>query len=320
MMKSLKSLTILLLLSASTVIHAEQKPSVHQVDGYFLQPVGNLKVTALFDGELGLPRSDLLGISAEKSNLLFAENFVPVDEHNQIVTDFSAYLVQTPTQNILIDAGTAKCFGPTLGHVRENLKKAGVQPEQIDTILITHAHPDHLCGITLDGKMAYPNAKVYLAKEDVDFWTSPANEAKATNFFKPIFKMTRDALQPYQKAGQLVAFTKTSFNVPNVQLIVTHGHTEGHSSYLVDGQNGQKFLGLGDVVHYGAVQFPYPDASYKPDTHSNQAIAVRKNIFEQAYKNQWWVGAAHVAFPGIGHIGKGSKGYLWIPAQYRPIK
>ncbi len=59
-----------------------------------------------------------------------------------------------------------------MGHVRENLKKAGVQPEQIDTILITHAHPDHLCGITLDGKMAYPNAKVYLAKEDVDFWTS----------------------------------------------------------------------------------------------------------------------------------------------------
>lgn len=104
-MKSLKSLTILLLLSASTVIHAEQKPSVHQVDGYFLQQVGNLKVTALFDGELGLPRSDLLGISAEKANRLFAENFVPIDEHNQIVTDFSAYLVQTPTQNILLMQG-----------------------------------------------------------------------------------------------------------------------------------------------------------------------------------------------------------------------
>jgi len=206
-----------------------------------------------------------------------------------------------------------------LGHVPENLKKAGVQPEQIDTILITHAHPDHLCGITFDGKMVYPNAKVYLAKEDVDFWTSSANEAKATDFFKPIFKMTRDALQPYQKAGQLVAFTKSSFNVPNVQLIVTHGHTEGHSSYLVDGKNGQKFLGLGDVVHYGAVQFPYPEASYKPDTDSKLAIAVRKDIFEQAYKNHWWIGAAHIAFPGIGHIGKSSTGYQWIPAQYRPV-
>lgn len=71
MMKSLKSLAILLLLGASTVIYAEQTPTVHQVDGYFLQPVGNLKVTALFDGELGLPRSDLLGISAEKANRLF---------------------------------------------------------------------------------------------------------------------------------------------------------------------------------------------------------------------------------------------------------
>lgn len=317
--KLLKPILIALLFSTSTT-YAESKPQVQQVDGYFLQPVGNLKVTALFDGELGLPRSDLLGISAEKANQLFKENFVPVDEHNHIVTDFSAYLVQTLTQNILIDAGTAKCFGPSLGYVPENLKKAGVQPEQIDTILITHAHPDHLCGITLDGTMAYPNARVYLAKEDVDYWTSTENEAKATDFFKPLFKMTRDALKPYQQAGQLIAFTKDSFKVPNVELITTHGHTEGHSSYLVDGQNGQKFLGLGDVVHYAAVQFPYPEASYKPDTSFQHAIAVRKNIFEQAYQNQWWIGAAHVAFPGIGHIGKNSKGYQWIPTQYRPDK
>jgi len=315
--KLLKPILIALLFSAVTV-HAESSPQVKQVAGYFLQPVGNLKVTALFDGELGLPRSDLLGISSVKANQLFEENFVPVDEHNQVVTDFSAYLVQTPTQNILVDAGTAKCFGPSLGHVPENLKKAGLQPEQIDTILITHAHPDHLCGITLDGKMVYPNAKVYLAKADVDYWTSAQNEAKASDFFKPLFKMTREALKPYQQAGQLIAFSKASFDVPNVELISTHGHTEGHSSYLIDGKNGQKFLGLGDVVHYAAVQFPYTEASYKPDTDAKRAIAVRKNIFEQAYQNHWWIGAAHVAFPGIGHIGKNVHGYQWIPAQYRP--
>lgn len=316
-MKLLKPILIALMFSAGAA-HAESSPQVKQVVGYFLQPVGNLKVTALFDGELGLPRSDLLGISSAKANQLFEENFVPVDEHNQVVTDFSAYLVQTPTQNILVDAGTAKCFGPSLGHVPENLKKAGLQPEQIDTILITHAHPDHLCGITLDGKMVYPNAKVYLAKADVDYWTSAQNEAKASDFFKPLFKMTRDALKPYQQTGQLIAFSKTSFDVPNVELISTQGHTEGHSSYLIDGKNGQKFLGLGDVVHYAAVQFPYPEASYKPDTDAKRAIAVRKNIFEQAYQNHWWIGAAHVAFPGIGHIGKNAQGYQWIPAQYRP--
>lgn len=317
-MKLLKPILIALLFSAGTASAEVKIQQMQQVAGYFLQPIGNLKVTALFDGELGLPRHDLLGISSAKADQLFADNFVPVDEHNQIVTDFSAYLVQTPTQNILIDAGTAKCFGPSLGHVPENLEKAGLQPEQIDTILITHAHPDHLCGITQDGKMRYPHAKVYLAKEDVDYWTSAKNEAKADDFFKPLFKMTRDALKPYQQAGQLVAFSKTSFHVPNVELITTHGHTEGHSSYLIDGKNGQKFLGLGDVVHYAAVQFPYPEASYKPDTDFKRAIAVRKNIFEQAYQNQWWIGAAHVAFPGIGHIGKNAQGYHWIPVQYRP--
>ncbi|ENX33448.1 hypothetical protein F889_02108 [Acinetobacter colistiniresistens] len=310
----------MILLLSMCLAHANSAPQVQQVPGYFLQPVGNLKVTALFDGELGLPRSDLLGISSEKANQLFAQNFIPVDEHNHILTDFSAYLVQTPTQNILIDAGTAKCFGPSLGYVRENLKKAGVRPEQIDTILVTHAHPDHLCGITLDGKMAYPNAKVYLAKADVDYWTSTLNEAKANDFFKPLFKMARDALKPYQQAGRLVAFTQASFKVPNVEVIATQGHTEGHTSYLVDGKNGQKFLGLGDVVHYAAVQFPYPEASYKPDTDARRAIAVRKDIFEQAYQKQWWIGAAHVSFPGIGHIGKNTQGYQWIPAQYRLLK
>lgn len=306
------------LLLSSTMLYAQSTPQVQQTPGYFLQPIGNLKVTALFDGELGLPRSDLLNISSEKANQLLVKNFVPVDEHNHIVTDFSAYLVQTPTQNILIDAGTANCFGPSLGHVPDNLKKAGVQPEQIDTILITHAHPDHLCGITVDGKMLYPKAKVYLAKQDVDYWTSVDREAKANDFFKPVFKMVRASLQPYQQAGQLVAFTQASFDVPNVQLITTHGHTEGHSSYLVDGKNGQKFLALGDVVHYAAVQFSYPEASYKPDTDSKRAIAVRKQIFEQADKEQWWIGASHVAFPGIGHIVKNTQGFQWIPTQYRP--
>lgn len=316
----LKSLTAIVfaLICNSSLLHAQSTQQVTQVAGYFSQSIGNLRVTALLDGELGLPRSDLLNISHEKANQLFTKNFVPVDADNQIITDFSAYLVQTPTQNILIDAGTANCFGPSLGHVPDHLKKAGLQPEQIDTILITHAHPDHLCGISLDGKMLYPNAKVYLAKEDVDYWTSVDHEAKANDFFKPIFKMVREALIPYQQADQLVAFTPASFNVPNVQLITTHGHTEGHSSYLIDGKNGQKFLGLGDVVHYAAVQFPYPEASYKPDTDAKRAIAVRESIFKQADKDQWWIGASHIAFPGIGHIVKNTQGYQWIPTQYRP--
>ena len=290
---------------------------VNQVPGFFVQIIGNLKVTALFDGELGLPRSDLINFPSEKANQLFLQNYVPVDDKNNIVTDFSAFLVQTRTQNILVDTGTSQCFGPSLGHVLENLKLSGVQPEQIDTILITHAHPDHLCGITLNGKMLYPNAKIYIAKEDINYWTSSKQEQQANDFFKPIFKMVRDALKPYQDADQLVAFTQDSFDIPNVQLLKTHGHTEGHSSFLFDGGNGQKFLGLGDVVHYANVQLPYPDAAYKPDTDSKKAIAIRKSIFEQAALNQWWIGAAHIAFPAIGHIGKKQQGFEWIPAQYR---
>lgn len=293
---------------------------VNQVAGYFVQNIGNLKVTALLDGELGLPRSDLINFSATKANLIFDQNFVPADKQNNIVTDFSAFLVQTPTQNILIDAGTSQCFGSSLGYVLENLKLSGVQPEEIDTILITHAHPDHLCGITLNGKILYPNAKVYIAKADVDYWTSVTQEAQANDFFKPIFKMVRDALKPYQDSGQVVAFTQASFAVPNVQLIETHGHTEGHSSYLIDAGNGQKFLGLGDIVHYANVQLPYPDAVYKPDTNSKQAILARKRIFHKASFNQWWIGAAHIAFPSIGHITQKNKGFEWVPTQYRPNK
>lgn len=291
-------------------------PTVHQVPSYFVQKIGDLTVTALLDGQIGLPRSDLLRISTSKANRLFAEDFVPVDEKNQIITSFNAYLVQTPTQNILIDTGTSSCFGESLGKVRYNLKLAGVSPEAIDTVLITHAHPDHLCGITANGKKVYPNAKIYLSKTDVDYWTSASEETRASDFFKPIFKMARDALKPYQESGQLVAFTEQSFHVPNVSLVNTNGHTKGHYSYLIKANNGESFLGLGDVVHYEAVQFLNPNAVYKPDTNSDDAAKVRKQVLEQAYQNKWWIGGAHISFPGLGHVGKNTQGYRWIPAQY----
>ena len=292
--------------------------TVHQVPGYFVQKIGNNKVTALFDGEIGLPRTDLLRISAKKADKIFSENFLPVNEKNQILTSFNAFLVQTPTQNILMDTGTSQCFGSALGKVSENLKLAGVTPEAIDTILITHAHPDHLCGITLDGKKVYPNATVYLSKADVDYWTSAINETKADAFFKPIYKMIREALKPYQDTGKLVAFTPDSFNVPNVKLINTNGHTVGHYSYLINADQGQFFLSLGDVIHYESVQLPEPDAVYRPDTDSDQAAKVRKQVLQQAYKNKWWIGGAHIPFPGIGHIAKNPQGYYWVPTQYQP--
>ena len=126
-----------------------------QVPGYYVQKIGTLRVTALFDGTVSLPLSDLHGISATQARALLRNAYVPETDKG-LQTSVTAYLIQNGTRLMLVDTGAQACFGPGLGQVLANLQRAGYRPEQVNDILITHAHPDHLCGILdAEGKRAY---------------------------------------------------------------------------------------------------------------------------------------------------------------------
>ncbi|WP_232785361.1 MULTISPECIES: MBL fold metallo-hydrolase [unclassified Serratia (in: enterobacteria)] len=207
---------------------------------------------------------------------------------------------------------------PTLGAIKSNLRAAGYQPEQVDTILLTHLHPDHACGVSDQGKAAFPNATVYASKADGDYWLSKEVALKAPKDAQPMFKMVQDAVAPYAEQGKLKLYSPGEQLLPGLEVIATPGHTPGHTSYLFS-SGGQKLLLWGDIVHSHSLQFAEPEVAVDFDTDSKQAIATRQKVFADAAKNKLWVGGAHLPFPGLGHVRVEGKGYAWVPVEYAPV-
>lgn len=312
----------LLLSACLPALAADVPPTDTQVPGYYRQVIGHLRVTALFDGVVPLTRGELSGIDEAAKAALLERAFVPEDKDG-LQTAVNAYLIDDGRSVTLVDAGTARCFGPALGHVLANLQAAGYRPEQVDTVLITHAHPDHLCGL-LDarGHAAYPRATVWLAQADADYWLDPRNETRADTrrAFVPLFGIARDAVAPYRTARRLHLFAQgDALPSGEMRVLDAHGHTPGHSAYLFDAGDGQKLLVWGDIVHYHAVQFAHPQASYEADADREAAIASRIGVMRQAADAHWWVAGAHLPFPGLGHVGHADDAYTWVPAEFSPL-
>ena len=238
-----------------------------------------------------------------------------------VQTAVNAYLVRSADGLVLVDAGTAACFGPSLGQVLGNLRAAGVRPEDVRHVLLTHAHPDHLCGLlTADGQVAYPNATVWLSAADAAYWLSTTTRDKMPEPMRPLFDMARQAVAPYQAAGRFKAFQPGDALPAGAEPVDSAGHTPGHTSWLFRGAAGQSpLLVWGDIVHYHAVQFRQPGVSYEHDSDRRQAVAARKRVLAQAASQGWWVAGAHLPFPGIGHMrSEGRAGYAWVPAEFGP--
>jgi len=289
-----------------------------QVPGYYRHAVGELEVTALYDGYVDLDSKLLKGIQADQVQTLLARMFLA--DIKGVQTAVNAYLVNTGDHLVLVDAGAASCFGPTLGKVLDNVRAAGYSPDAIDTVLLTHMHPDHLCGLQgADGKIAFPKATVWAAQEDADFWLSEKIAAAAPEGNQPFFKMARDTMAQYQAAGSFRTFKAGDALLPGVSAMPTHGHTPGHTSYLFSSKS-KNLLIWGDIVHSHAVQFLHPDVSIEFDTDQKAAIATRKALFEKAARQGWGIAGAHLPFPGLGHIRKDAKGYAWVPVEFGPIR
>ncbi|WP_084544916.1 MBL fold metallo-hydrolase [Derxia gummosa] len=293
--------------------------SLAQAPGYYRQVIGSLRVTALFDGVVPLGRNLIVGMTPKQIDAQLFQRYVP-ETPAGMQTAVNAYLVEHDGRLTLVDAGTAKCFGDALGHVVENLRLAGFKPEQVDDILVTHAHPDHLCGVLDDkGAIAFPNATLWLPRADDAFVRDPEAEKHAPEAFKGIFGLARKVIEPWQTAGKLKLFGAGDALPAGVSLVASPGHTPGHSSYLFDGGKDAKLLVWGDVVHYHAVQFATPEASFEVDADRARAIDSRRKLMATATREGWWVAGAHLPFPGLGHVRGENKNYAWVPAEYSPL-
>ena len=201
-------------------------------------------------------------------------------------------------------------MGSSLGRVVENLVLAGINVDQIDAILLTHLHPDHFGGMTIEGKQVFKNAEVYVSEADAKFWLSVESAEKAQPEFKPYFEMAADAIKPY--AHRLKPIPSNGEISAGVSALPLPGHTVGHTGYMFSSEK-QQMLVWGDVVHNAALQFTKPDVTLAFDTDAAQAAAARKRAFDMAAADRLLVAGMHLPFPGLGFVERAGAQYRYHP-------
>jgi glyoxylase-like metal-dependent hydrolase (beta-lactamase superfamily II) len=304
------AIAVTLLFSVAAEAGAPQQKT--QAPGYYRLMVGEIEVTALSDGTFSMDVGKILTNTTPKQlDAALARAFLK----DPVETSVNGFLINTGSKLVLIDTGAGTLFGPTLGKLLSNLQASGYRPEQVDEIYITHMHPDHVGGLSADGKLSFPNAIVRAAQQEADFWLSKAHMDAAPKDRKDGYQAAMNMLNPYVSAGKFKPFSGDTELVPGIRAVAGPGHTAGHTLYVIESE-GQKFVLWGDLMHVAAAQFADPSVTIRFDTDSVMATAQRRKVFADAAEHGYWVAGAHLSFPGIGHLRTAGPGYTFVPANY----
>ena len=319
------ALVVVMCLNFRGIALAASPQAQVQAPGFYRMRLGEFEITALSDGTHPFPDAEVLTQAVDGSSKrakLFQAHpgearsaLAAVDLTAPTEGSINAFLVNTGKQLILVDSGAGSLYGVCCGHMLSNLKAAGYRPEQVDEILLTHLHADHVGGIAPNGIMAFPHAIVRASQVDADYWLDEAHEKAAPDFLGPMFRGAMASLKPYIAAKRFVPFSGDVEIEPGINAIAAPGHTPGHTLYRIS-SDGQTLLLWGDIVHVAPIQFNDPSITVEYDSDEKVAQATRLRIFALAASETDWIGAAHVSFPGLGHVGKRGSSFFWIPAEY----
>jgi glyoxylase-like metal-dependent hydrolase (beta-lactamase superfamily II) len=282
-----------------------------QAPGVYRHKLGSFEVTVLSDGNLPFD-ADLFSGDKERAQQLLDKAYFP----RKATTSVNTWLVNTGKHVVLVDTGASSHFGPTLGRLPKHLADAGVSPDQIDIIVITHMHPDHVPGLVdADKKVLFKNAVLHVGDEEYAFWTSDEVYSKVLDDVKGFFDLARMATKPYEDAGKLQTYKDGASIISGITAMAARGHTPGHSMVHLS-SNGSDLLLWGDIVHNAVLQFPEPDRSIVYDADPAMAIASRKRVFDMVANDGLLFAGAHLPFPGLGRANKAQTGYTYVPLPY----
>ena len=278
-------------------------------ENYFRYKLGNYEITSIYDGFSAAPTAFFVG---DKKESKFKNAINYLIKTGKIITkaDVNTFLVNTKNNLILIDVGGGNSLGPMMGKTKKNLLLSGYKIEDVDKILLTHLHPDHIGGLSVNGKMIYTNATIYINKSELEYWLREEN----------INKYIKMALDPYMKNKQYKVFEDGEEIVVGVKAILLTGHTVGHTGFEVTSKN-EKMLFWGDIIHDQEFQFSHMDKTIVLTKYDQKRVAqeikVTKETVNKAEKEKELIAGAHLPFPGIGYIEKtGTDGVnSWVPVD-----
>ena len=295
---------------AAAPISAAQGPGVYRYK------LGDYQLTALYDGIWYLPIDDkfMRNASGTEVNDALAAAFLPP---SVLPISFTALLVNIGRKLVLIDTGTAGQITGSAGFMNANLAAAGIKPGAIDTIVISHFHPDHIDGIkTKDGDKVFPKAEILVPEPEWTFWMDDANMGRATGAVHKYFLNARRIFKDIAK--EVRRFKPGDEVAPGIVSIPAYGHTPGHTAFAIHSGN-QSMLAMSDTVRNPYLFARHPDWQPIFDMDGPQAVMARRAMLDRAAADRMLVEAYHFPFPACGHMVKTATGYELVPVEWQPL-
>src|ERR1700719_3190058 len=295
------------IISLSTVSKLDQSQA-----GIYRMKIGKIDVIAGSDGTVGLGLTKELIQKAKpgEDKRLLARHF----QKSPLDASVNAFLIKYEDKLVLVDAGSSELVGPTAGKLPQSLRAAGVPPENITDVFVTHIHPDHTGGLMNGNTKVFPNATVHIDKREVDYWFNKSIAATAAEPQKTFFAQVEPKVKPYIDSGQLKTFEGATEFFPGFPSESAYGHTAGLTVLTLE-NGGEKVMFWGDVVNI-ALQVDDPDISLRFDSDAAAAAVTRRRLLEDAARKGYIVAPDHLPFPGFGHIRKDGHTYTWVPVDY----
>ncbi len=296
---------------------AEAQEAVKQ--GVHRYLVGSIQVTALYDGvwEKAHDPGFITNATVEETKAALAAAGLPTDF---VPIPFTPTILRTGPSNrggkiVLIDTGTGsgQTGGPKAGQLMNNLTAAGFSPGDVDTILISHFHPDHIFGLMTkapENRPVFPNAMIYASTVEYNFWMDP-NVERLPEARRPLAKRVQDVF-PLLK-DKMHLFDGDKELLPGIRPIASYGHTPGHNSFHVSSGSDQLIV-LGDVTNNPALFAKHPNWHAAFDQDAPMAEATRRKLFDRIVADKTKVAGYHFPFPATGTIVKDGQGYAFVPA------
>jgi glyoxylase-like metal-dependent hydrolase (beta-lactamase superfamily II) len=289
-----------------------------QAPGFYRYKVGDFEITAINDGtwQRALDASFVKNAPFADVQKILADRFQPTDK---VLVPFTTLVVNTGSKLVAIDTGTGGQMvgmAPATGTFAANLAAAGIDPKNVDAILISHFHPDHINGIKgKDNAKFFPNAEISVPAAEWAFWMDDAKMDAAPDAAKGTFRNVRRIFGDIAK--DVKQFEPGKDVAPGITAVAASGHTPGHTAFSIASGN-QSMLYLADVSNNPWLFVRNPEWQVVFDMDGNLAVETRKRLLDRASADRMIVHGYHFPFPASGHVLKTAGGYELVPVTWQP--